>query len=212
MRTARTSPLHRALGLTLVETMVAVALTLLVCGFVAQMASTSLGTVHRAGTRVTATEKLDALRKRLAADLERVPLPSGTATLLSTQDSREWGLTLRVPVTQPNAASPWATIRYHWRRSLGDILRSERLDNATDAPQDDVIATGIKQLDVRWLANADSDPQAAANAWSSTTARPAAAMFEAHFTGAREEGKPGQAMPSDGAGTREFRWSIAVGG
>lgn len=199
-------------GFTLVETLVATTLTVLVCALVAQIATNSLNAVHHAGSRVTATEKLDQLRKRLAADLELVPVATGIATLTASADGGTWSLTLRLPMARPLAETPWRTIRYQWSASTGEITRSEQTEGAAEEREGNVIATGVSEWEVRWLAAASNEAAGGPLDWSSTTSIPAAAAVRARFSGAWEEGERGQSSAAPEPKAREFRWSMGVGG
>jgi type II secretory pathway component PulJ len=206
---AMKSAVFRTAGFTLVETLVTTALTVLVCALVAQIATSSLNTVHIAGSRVTATEKLDQLRKRLDSDLQRVPVASGLATLTASAASGAWTLTLRVPLTTPAGQSPWQIISYRWSQDTASMTRSEQSGNTAAAPEENIIGTGITEWEMKWLASAADDAGNAVAGWSSATSTPAAAMIRASFTGAWEEGAPTNAA---GAKAREFLWSVEVGG
>jgi prepilin-type N-terminal cleavage/methylation domain-containing protein len=195
-------------GFTLIEVLVASAVTLLIVTVVAQMASGSLRAVSVAGSRIAATEKLDAARRLLVADLSRTALVEGVQTLTSKGDNDSWTLQLRTPAGGASSDTGWNIIEYQWNRPAATLRRR---DNSITDKESPVVLTGVAEWEARWLESHGDDFSSGGKEWSETSQLPAALAVRARLTGVHEEGTRGKRFER-GALEREFQWSMSVGG
>jgi len=144
-------------GFTLVELLVAVTLTTLLCLLVADVTARSVATVSTACGKMTATEKLDRLHQQLGSDLAAVPWTTDRVLLQASEAGEKWRLTLQLPARnlgwdEGASASSWRTVTYEWEGATGNINRHDSAFGAVVEPGP--FLTGVQELEIRWLTGA----------------------------------------------------------
>lgn len=177
-------------GFTLVEMMVSVVLTTLICVLVADIASRSVATVGTASGKMTATEKLARLHQLMAGDFASLPVLEDQVLLSATGTASGWKMTLRLPAKRREAAAPvtqsaWRVVSYEWDRGQAALSRQEHLDGSTPAPAIPVV-TGVVAWEPQFLQSSDVSLKGQPG-WT-TAALPVLLNLQVRLTGVWEEG------------------------
>ena len=177
-------------GFTLVEMMVSVVLTTLICVLVADIASRSVETVGTASGKMTATEKLARVHQLMSGDFAALPVLEDQALLSAAVTASGWKMTLRLPVKRRDAAAPvtqsaWRVVSYEWDRDQAALSRQEYLDGTTPAPAVPVV-TGVMAWEPQFLQSSDVSLKGQAG-WT-TSALPVLLGLQVRLTGVWEEG------------------------
>lgn len=199
-------------GFTLVELLVSVVLTVLVCVLVAEMSTKMLGSVSTASGRLTAAQKLDQLRHLVGDDLTRLPrLADAEKRLEARWDERKWTVNLTLP-SRPEVlrreGRAWQRLIYHWDREKA-LLSRVWLDAEGEASQPEVILTGVISLHPQWLAGSAVDEDGEVD-WTSASL-PAVLRLNVRLTDVWEEGRA-EELRAEANRSRDFELLLPVGG
>lgn len=178
------------LGFTLVEMMVSVVLTTIICVLVADIASRSVETVGTASGKMTATEKLARLHQLMAGDFAALPVLDDLAVLSASSTANGWKMSLRLPVKRREAGSPvtqsaWRVVSYEWDRGQAVLSRQEYLEGSTPIPGVPVV-TGVMAWEPEFRASSDVSLKGQPG-WTAVNL-PTLLSLQARLTGVWEEG------------------------
>lgn len=203
---------HANRGFTLVEMMVSVVLTTIICVLVADIASRSVETVGTASGKMTATEKLARLQQLMAADFAALPVLDDQAVLSASPTGTGWKMTLRLPVKRREATAPvtqsaWRLVSYEWDRVQAVLARQEYLDGAAPAPAVPVV-TGVMAWEPEFRDSGDISRQGQPG-WTALTL-PVLLSLQARLTGVWEEGNRDEVQAAHEQG-RLYSLNLPVG-
>ena len=203
---------HYHRGFTLVEMLVSVVLTTLICLMVADIASRSVETVGTASGKMTATEKLARLHQLLANDFAALPLLEDRPSLSARSDGAGWMLTLQLPVKRRDAQAPvgqsaWRRVVYRWDSAQNALTRQDYLEGTS--PVDPIpVITGVMTWEPEFLDASDFTRTGTAE-WSAQSL-PVLLRLQTRFSGVWEEGTREELHSATGQG-RVYSLSLPVG-
>lgn len=203
---------HTRRGFTILEVLIAVMVLLVLCTLATQMATGMMGTVSQASGRVTASQKLERLRRMLSEDLSRLPrLTEQTMLLKAAGDESMWRAEMTLPVrsnAQRLAVNPWEQITYRWDQKSASLWR-EVQDGVTAGQAAEPVLTGLVDLRAEWLAVSPVQAQGV-RVWEGFGTMPLALRIRAKFTDMWEEGETAE-LDGRAGRLREFTLLVPVG-
>ena len=173
---------RRARGFGLFELVVNLGLMASMLGMIGAMVTWASSTVSGTSGKIAASEKTEAVRRLIAADLSAVPVGTDHHDLVRCDaGNSSWRLVLRLP----SKRGGWTETEYRWTKDDGTL---RRLTIESENRLARVICTGVSRLESHWLVEASSKPEDAPASWSAEEP-PALLQLKVSATRFREEGR-----------------------